>query len=79
MFGAISVCTYEAHFLTHTSALMWHSSCLLQALRTLPDDLAARVVGACPRSIGVRLKVLPQHMHHLVAAVPAWQEVCYHE
>ena len=36
------------------------------------------MVGACPRSIGVRLKMLPRHLHHLVAAVPAWQEVCSH-
>ena len=52
--------------------------CLLQALQALPEDAAARVVGACPRSSDVRLKVLPQHLHHLVATIPAWEEVCSH-
>ena len=28
-------------------------------------------MAACPRSIGVRIMMMRQHLHHLVAAIPA--------
>lgn len=79
--GAIlsAVILYISELHKFTWALVSQCCCLPQALETLPEDLAAMVVSACPRSIGVRMKKLPQHLHHLIAAIPAWQEVCSQE
>ena len=46
-----------------------HCCCPLQALKTLPDKIAA---------VGVRLKMLPLRLNHLVDTIPAWHEVRSH-